>query len=426
MRHLLVQVPAGHGKQVMEISEEYHGQNPACWPGQDQQGAVDLVSVSIPNRNVQPFLEEIQDVPEMRVTFAPRGVFALHPPATETPGQVTNVEDRSPIEVFLGGLQSIGSWRGFVGYAIAAGFTAWIGLFTDTIYLLIAAMLIAPFAGPAMNLAVATAHGDLTLLKRSLIRYVAALAIGIVIAALLSFALRQDVATMTMIAVAKVSVVAVLIPLVAGAAGAVNLMQSERNSLVTGAATGLLVAAALAPPAALVGMATVIGQWPMVLSALFLLLLQLFGIHLSGSLLFRYFGGMKSHESRYQRGKPWVFPLSLAISTIALAALLFWQFTGSPDLYRSTQEQRARAVVQEILEASPLGMLVDADVRFTRPDITHQNTLLAVIYVQRAAGIDDPPEQIDEELTSLIEERLRTEFDVTPLVDLSVLVVGGE
>jgi uncharacterized hydrophobic protein (TIGR00271 family) len=426
MRHLLVQVPADHGKQVLKISKEYHGQNPACWPGQDQDGNVDLISVSIPNRGIQPFLEKLQDLPEVRITFAPQGVLALRPPATETPEQVTNVEDRSPIEVFLSGLQSIGSWRGFVGYAIAAGFTAWIGLFTDTVYMLIAAMLIAPFAGPAMNLAVATAHGDLMLLRRSLLRYFAALSIGIVVAGLLSFGFQQDVATMMMISVAKVSVVAVLIPLVAGAAGAVNLMQSERNSLVSGAATGMLVAAALAPPAALVGMATVTGQWPMVTSALFLLLLQLFGIHLSGSLVFRYYGGMKSQESRYQRGKPWVFPVSLVVSTVALAALLFWQFTGSPDLYRSTQEQRARAVVQEILADTPLGMLVDADVRFTRPDVSEQNTLLAVIYVQRAAEIDDSPEQIDLQLTGLIEDRLRSEFDVTPLVDLSVLIAPGE
>ena len=59
----------------------------------------------------------------------------------------------------------------------------------------------------------------------------------------------------------------------AGAAGAINLMQSERSSLVSGAATGMLVAASLAPPAGIIGMAAAIGRWDMAVSGLFLLLL---------------------------------------------------------------------------------------------------------------------------------------------------------
>jgi uncharacterized membrane protein len=58
-----------------------------------------------------------------------------------------------------------------------------------------------------------------------------------------------------MLATNTVSAVAVLIPLVSGTAGALNLVQSERSSLVSGAAAGMLVSVSLAPPAALVGMA---------------------------------------------------------------------------------------------------------------------------------------------------------------------------
>ncbi|MGH2416529.1 MAG: DUF389 domain-containing protein, partial [Microcystaceae cyanobacterium] len=43
--------------------------------------------------------------------------------------------------------------------------------------LLVAAMLIAPFAGPAMNTAIATAWGDRKLLWRSILRYFAALSV---------------------------------------------------------------------------------------------------------------------------------------------------------------------------------------------------------------------------------------------------------
>ncbi|WP_336231445.1 DUF389 domain-containing protein [Scytonema sp. PRP1] len=185
----------------------------------------------------------------------------LQPPADEAAQQVTDVAARSPIEVFLSGLQSVGSWKGFLGYAAAAGVVVWIGLFTNTSYLLVAAMLIAPFAGPAMNVALATARGDRHLLGRSLVRYFAALAVAIAVAAFLSFGLRQQVITEQMAATSTISAVAVLLPVVAGAAGALNLVQSERSSLVSGAATGMLIAASLAPPAGLVGMAGVMGRW---------------------------------------------------------------------------------------------------------------------------------------------------------------------
>lgn len=48
---------------------------------------------------------------------------------------------RSPIEVFLFGLQSVGLWKRFLAYTAVAGIVAW-GLCTNTGYLLLAAMLI--------------------------------------------------------------------------------------------------------------------------------------------------------------------------------------------------------------------------------------------------------------------------------------------
>ncbi|MDV2994536.1 MAG: hypothetical protein N4J56_004190 [Chroococcidiopsis sp. SAG 2025] len=95
---------------------------------------------------------------------------------------------------------------------------------------------------------------------------------------------------------------AVLLSLAAGAAGALNLVQSQRSSLVSGASVGMLVAASLAPPAGLVGMAVAIGRWDMATSGLFVLLLQLVGINLTAAILFRVFG-LSVQGSRYRRGK---------------------------------------------------------------------------------------------------------------------------
>ena len=56
-------------------------------------------------------------------------------------------------------------------------------------------MLIAPFGGPAMNVAIASARGDLHLLKNSLARYFAALGVVVTVTGILSMLFQQTIAT---------------------------------------------------------------------------------------------------------------------------------------------------------------------------------------------------------------------------------------
>ncbi|MBW4609016.1 MAG: DUF389 domain-containing protein [Hassallia sp. WJT32-NPBG1] len=421
MRQLIIQVPRGQGKQVLEIAESLDGRNLAQFEAMGSEGLIDLVLIHVSNGQVEKLLEKIEDIPKVHITLLPTGVITLRPPASQAPQQVTNVEERSPIEIFLGSLQSVGSWRGFLGYAGLAGFVVWIGLYTNTAYLLVAAMLIAPFAGPAMNVAIATSKGDKQLLWRSILRYFAALGVTIAVTGILSLIWRQDVATSLMIETSQISSVAVLLPLAAGAAGALNLVQSERSSLVSGAATGMLVAASLAPPAGIVGMASVIGKWDMAISGLFLLLLQLVGINFTAALLFRFFG-LSAQGVRYQRGKRWLFPVALASTVAVLASLLTWQFANTPFLQRSTIAQRANADIQQVVNQNPLVDLVEANARFTGNNVKGQNTLLSVVYVQRREGASLSSEEISSRLTQEIQTHLEKEnFNITPLVNVSVL-----
>jgi uncharacterized hydrophobic protein (TIGR00271 family) len=421
MRQLIIQVPQGYGKDVMAIAQTHQGVNLTQFQAYQQDNPVDMVVMYISNRQVGQILEQLQEFPDAHISLFPTGVMALSPPASQAAQQVKEVEERSPIEIFLAGLQSVGSWRGFLGYAAVAGVVVWIGLYTNTTYLLTAAMLIAPFAGPAMNVAIATARGDRQLLQRSVLRYFAALAVTITVAGFLSLLLQQQIATDLMIERSQISAVAALLPIAAGAAGALNLVQSERSSLVSGAATGMLVAASLAPPAGVVGMASTMGRWDLVTDAGFLLVLQLFGINLSAALLFRGFG-MTAQGSRYRRGKAGVFPATLAIVILALGGLLTWQFSNPPQLQHSSIAQRANTSVQQAIAQTETVKLVESNVRFTRSDIQGQNTLLCVVYVQRQPNDTRSDENIRTELTQAIQTRLvKQGFNVTPLVDVIVL-----
>jgi uncharacterized hydrophobic protein (TIGR00271 family) len=421
MRQIIVQVSQGHGEAALAIARHHGGINLACWAGVDGQEALDMVLVHVSNGQVEGLLAELEKLPCTRFTLLPVGVIPLRPPTSQAPDQVIDVALRSPIEVFLGGLQSVGSWKGFLGYAAAAGVVVWIGLFTNTSYLLVAAMLIAPFAGPAMNTALATARGDFQLLWRSLRRYFIALAVCLSMAALLSFVLQQQVVTSLMEATSQISSIAVLLPIVAGAAGALNLVQSERSSLVSGAATGMLVAASLAPPTGLVGMAAVMERWDMVTNGLFLLLLQLVGINLAGALVFRGFG-LTSRGARYDRGRSQVFVSSVGMAALVIVCLLTWQFWEAPNLQRTSIAQRAIAEIHQTVQESGLAWPLEVDARFTSSSPSgDQNTLLTVVYAQRrGTNTALTNTEIRQQLTKAIEKALQGQ-KLMPLVQINLL-----
>ena len=422
MRLMSVEIPRGQRQSVLDVAQSCSASNISVHPIDSSADDADLIWLCLNNQQVENFIDGVQQiVPDVRFTLIPRGVIAMQPPAEGAPDEVTDVQMRSPIEVFIAGLQSVGSWTGFLGYAAAAGVVVWIGLFTETIYLLTAAMLLAPFAGPAMNAAIATARGDLPLLRSTVARYVAGLALTIVVTWCLSMLMQQEIATQLMVDRSQISVVAVLLPLVAGAAGALHLMQSERSSLVSGAAVGMLVAASLAPPTGVVGMSAAIGEWTMCKSGVYLLGLQLLGINFSGAIVFRFFG-LGPKGVRYTRGKAWLSMVSWATTLVLLGGLLYWQMSRSPELLRSSQSQRATATLQRTIKEFPEAQLLEATARFTRADISGQHTLLAELFVQPSATSELTPEQIRAELTALAQERLLLAgFNVTPYVSVTVL-----
>lgn len=422
MRQLRLTIPVERGDELLEVVDRHPTRALRHWTVEGDDAERFCVEVSLTNRQIGELLADVEGVGDVQVTMAPQSVLTLVPGREQAPEELVDVESLSPQEVYLAGLQSVGSWTGFLGYAAVAGAVVWIGMLLGSVFLLIAAMLIAPFAGPAMNAALASATGDRTLLGRTVLRYGAAIAVVVAVAGALNAVLGSAIATNMMTETANVSAVAVVLPLTAGAAGALNLMQAERSSLVSGAATGVLVAAALAPPAGLVGMAAVIGEWSMVGSGMFLLLLQLAGLNLSGALIFRAYG-VAPGSARYGRGNTTVSRGALVASAVVVAALVGFQLQESPSLRRSSVQQEISAELSQIVNDDPEAGLVEVNARFTRPDIPGQDTLLAVVYVQPMAGVDPLAleDRLSDELTALISEH----YDVVALVSVTALVPPG-
>ncbi|MFN7134413.1 MAG: DUF389 domain-containing protein, partial [Myxococcales bacterium] len=214
-----------------------------------------------------------------------------------------------------------------------------------------------------------------------------------------------------------------LLPLTAGAAGALNLCQSERNSLVSGAATGLLVAASLAPPAGLLGMAAALGDPAPALNAAFVILLQLVGINVSGAAVFRAYG-LSPRGARYSRGKPAVAWAAWLVSLGAATALVAVQVGGGPRLQRSSRELRAQASIRAEVSASGLGEVVHSEVRFTGERVGGHDLLLAEVFVRLRP--ETAEREAREALAHRLRERLRRDgAQVEPLVSVTPFTVAA-
>ena len=425
VRRLLAWVPAEHERRLVEAARRHGGHETvlldgrALGNGDGETSPAAVLLTHLPNDAVGAFVEDLQEIEELRVSLVPQGAIPIGPPVEEVP-PAADLTLRSPLEIFLAGLQSLGSWKGFISYAAVSGCVVWVGFFTNTIYLLVAGMLISPLGGPAMNSAIATARGDLRELGRSVARYGVALAIGAAAAAALTVAFGLTIATELMVDVSSVSIAAVVVPLVAGAAGAINLVQSERSSLVSGAATGMLIAAALAPPMGIIGMALVLGELDLVKSAAFLLGLQLVGINVAGSVVFR-LAGVSPSGPRYPHGRGGVRTAVSAAALVALGGFLAWQFLTAPALQRETFAREAETIARRVLDQSGQAAPLEVRARYTRADVPGPNTVLVEIYAQAAAGTeatDELAESLRREVSGELEAALA---DSTPVVHLVLL-----
>ncbi len=421
MRQLIIKVSKGKGIEVKKKAQEHNGKNISI----QSADSGDLVTLYLSNNEVSDFIADINHLDEAEISMAPRGFITLYPPQGKAPDQVTDVTYRSPIEIFLGGVQSVGSKTGLLVYSVAGAILVWVGLYTGTSYLLVAAMLVAPFAGPAMNAALAAASGKVGLLKRSLIRYFMAIGTGVLVAYLLSLFVDQQHATPMMVAVSQVSQITVLLPLVAGVAGGINLIQSERDSLVSGAAVGMLVAASLAPPTGLIGMALHFGNWQLVRSGVFLLILQLAGIQLSAALVFRYLGDISVKGVRFADGKEYVFKLSLAISGLVLAGLLYWQFSRQPGLQKSSLNTQITEVMHTALSEIKDVESIEVNARFTRGTLPDLNPVICELYLyNRNPELTD--EQVKKMVSTLLYKRIKEErINADPMFNITVLDYEG-
>jgi uncharacterized membrane protein len=379
MRSIAVQLPPDSAERVLRIALDHGSSGERCGRFRDREGGeMALVEFQITNESVGGFIAAASEAePRARFVFAPGGVLVLEPPLEEVSGRVRDVSARSTLELTLGAMQSLGSWRGLLLYAATAGVVVAYALIFNVPWLLTAAMLISPMGGPAMVGAVAAATGDARMLGRGTLRFWTAIAVLAASAATLAAAYGLDFSTATMELISSLSLWVVLIAVAGGVAGALAQIQSERDSLVTATATGFLVAVSLSPPAGVLGVAAVIGRWDYALQMGMLLLLTFAGILLGGTLVLIGFG-VRPDATIGGGGSSGMRNLVVALTTAAVAGLLLVQAHQAPAFNKADMSRDAVRIARDVVQELPGFHLLQVEARFTRPQVLEESEALLV------------------------------------------------
>lgn len=173
------------------------------------------------------------------------------------------------------------SWT-FIIFVILSAVVASIGLLRDNVAVVIGAMVIAPLLGPNVGLALATTLADADLGRRAL----KTLGLGL-LTVLLSTALIGCFVSLgselprEMVSRTVVNYSDIILALAAGAAACLSFTKGLPGALI-----GVMVAVALLPPAATLGMLLGAGSWQSAFGAMLLLFTNLICINLAGVLTF--------------------------------------------------------------------------------------------------------------------------------------------
>ena len=162
---------------------------------------------------------------------------------------------------------------------------ATIGLVENNAAVIIGAMVIAPLLGPNIALAFSTSLGDTSLMWSALKTSFAGLGFALVLSYIAGMLLEIEPLGSEILTRTDVGISGVLLALASGAAAVLSLTTGISSALV-----GVMVAVALLPPTATLGMMLGIGQYDYALGAGLLLAVNVVCVNLSAKLVFLYRG----------------------------------------------------------------------------------------------------------------------------------------
>lgn len=288
----------------------------------------------------------------------------------------------------------------YISSIIFANLIALFGLLTNSVAVVIGAMLISPLMGPIFSLGLAFTMGDLVLSRRALRNIALSILLTVFVAALFTLLSPLKGATHEILARTRPNIYDLLIAAFSGTAGALALC-TRKNYLFT--TTGVAVATAVIPPLSVVGYGVGTWQLGMAMGGFLLFFTNLVAIVISSNAVFyllRFRGSMVTESIYPARRRFQILGTVLVIISIPLL------YTLVTDLRKVKLTGKVESVLKTHLNRQQHS-------RLTTVSINKENgNLIVSASVNTVKLLDNEiQKQIEKELTSQVGETTKLELE---------------
>ncbi len=167
--------------------------------------------------------------------------------------------------------------RVYMAMVVLSTIVAAIGLYYNSVAILIGAMVIAPLLGPNMALSFGTTLGDLSLLRHALLTVLAGVATVMALSVVFGVLLQANPASPEIASRSAVGLGDIAVALASGSAGALAFTTGVSEALI-----GVMVAVSLLPPLVTCGLLLGGGHTALAAGAVSLFLVNLICVNLAG------------------------------------------------------------------------------------------------------------------------------------------------
>ena len=197
-----------------------------------------------------------------------------------------------------------------------------IGLLENNVAVVVGAMVIAPLLGPNIALAFAATLGDRDLLQESLKTNLVGVSLALIVSFIIGWFWQVDVPGPEILSRTTVGFDGIVLALASGAAAVLSLTSGVASALV-----GVMVAVALLPPTATLGMMLASGQLQLATGAGLLLAVNVVCVNLSANLVFLIKGVRPRtwlEKRKARQSAVWIVLFWLVALGVLLAAVGVW------------------------------------------------------------------------------------------------------
>ncbi|MFC5367150.1 TIGR00341 family protein [Salinirubrum litoreum] len=405
-RLVFLTVPIGKRDAVVDVlddeeieytlTEESSGRDYSC-----------AVHFPLPTGAVEPVLDRLRDagVNEQAVTVT-----------VETESITSREYDRlearfaedaeSPEQIARDELQSAAadlvpaSIPVYAGMTIVSAIIATAGLLLDSAAVVVGSMVIAPLIGPAMATSVGTVFRDRDLFRDGVKLQLIGAALTIGGAAVFAVLIRAGNLVppgLDLLSIAQIrerfrpDILSLVVALGSGAAGVISLASGLSSALV-----GVMIAVALVPPAATVGIGLAWGNTALAVGSGVLLLVNVLSINLAALVVLWYMGYRPEKWFHIEQTRKMFLK---RVGVLLVSILLLSAFLGSvtfSSYQTSTVEQSIQDDVREILDAPAYSEFVLLEIQFEYADNLLAQTPSRVTILIGAPRGEAPPALGDE------------------------------